>query len=83
MGMVKVPVAITLAIALPEIMPNRPLEIRATLPSPPVEFPTSLWPILTKVSAPPVSLSMAPKMPNIASIVAEIPAIVLQIPMEP
>jgi hypothetical protein len=40
-GMVKVPVVITLATALPETVPNRLLVITATLAGPPEVWPAS------------------------------------------
>ena len=75
MGMVKVPVATTLAMALPETIPNRPLAIRATLPGPPTALPVIFWARRIKVWEPPVTDRIAPKMPNMASIPAESPTI--------
>ena len=74
------PVATTLPMALPEIMPKREDAITATLPEPPVKRPVKRWPMRMKVSAPPVPERIAPKMPNMASMVALRPSMVPQMP---
>ena len=69
--------------ALPEIIPNKLLAITEILPEPPVARPATRWPILINVSAPPVPDNIAPKIPNMARIVADNPSIVPQIPVVP
>ena len=81
MGMVKVPVATTFAMAEPETMPNRPEAIRDTLPGPPTVLPVSFWANLMKVWLPPVLDRTAPKMPNMASMPADRPTIWPQMPL--
>ena len=80
-GMVNTPVATTLPIAEPEIIPNRLEAMTAILPEPPVDLPAIRCPILIKVSAPPVPARIALKMLNIASMTAERPSMVPQIPV--
>lgn len=75
------PVATTFPMAEPDIMPNRLDATTAILPEPPTERPVSRCPILMKVSAPPVPARMALKMLNMASMTAERPSIVPQMPV--
>lgn len=53
----------------------------AILPDPPTERPAMRRPILMKVSAPPVPERMALKMLNMASITADRPSMVPQMPV--
>ena len=64
MGMVKVPVDTTLAMALPEMEPKSPLAMTATLPGPPILCPTAARGKSTKNFWAPHFSKNAPKITN-------------------
>ncbi len=74
-GMVKEPVAKTLATDDPEIVPNMAEETTSTLAGPPACRPATFMPRLWKSMPTPEPSMKAPKMMNIATIVAEMPVI--------
>ena len=62
--MVKLPVDTVLAMALPEMDPNRPLAITDTLAGPPTLCPTAASGKSTKKRWAPLASRKAPKMTN-------------------
>jgi len=70
-GMVKAPVAATLATLLPEIMPMKPLEMTATWAGPARLRPPRARPIAMMNSMPPVTCRMPAKIMNRKIVPAE------------
>jgi hypothetical protein len=73
MGMVKEPVEATLALAEPEIDPNRAEETVDTLAGPPLNFPARRVAIFIKPVPPPEWTIKAPRKTKIAMIFALTP----------
>ena len=63
-GMVKAPVDTVLAMALPEMEPNRPLATTETLPGPPILWPTAARGKSIKKRWAPLFSRKAPKITN-------------------